>query len=375
MPHDNNASSNHSRKNQKMYNRCVRERDGDETAGWLHFRESLAKKKKGRREKRKASGAKAAVASGATAAGTKEAAASVASQPVGRFDGTQEKAVRLMLSMPGMPSDRQHLLNTSKMCNVANGSHEQQISHEQRIRAGLQKVYEQWDQPPVGNCGFGKFRSTKGGTLGAILTKLDLTQSELAVNDCGLPITLTPPLDYEQILKTTCGKTIISLTLCASQSLLRSRTGTLYVSCESYRSLYQRQSDASRGVVEPLSNILGTLGREQQTARWGVVLVLQIMEVKHLPRDIAKSIIRLLPRPGTVASMIAHPVCTCAICLPIQDIDWEFARDIASGREGWKKWHARHPEVYMPIDYLHMCSDKVVCCNSWTSTNRLFGRA
>ena len=375
MPHDNNASSNHSRKNRKMYNRCVKERDGDETAGWLHFRESLAKKKKGRREKRKASGAKAAVASGATAAGTKEAAASVASQPVGRFDGTQEKAVRLMLSMPGMPSDRQHLLNTSKMCNVANGSHEQQISHEQRIRAGLQKVYEQWDQPPVGNCGFGKFRSTKGGTLGAILTKLDLTQSELAVNDCGLPITLTPPLNYEQILKTTCGETIISLTLCASQSLLRSRTGTLYVSCESYRPLYQQHSDASRGVVEPLSNILGTLGREQQTARWGVVLVLQIMEVKHLPRDIAKSIIRLLPRPGTVASMIAHPVCTCAICLPIQDIDWEFARDIASGREGWKKWHARHPEVYMPIDYLHMCSDKVVCCNSWTSTNRLFGRA
>jgi hypothetical protein len=180
----------------------------------------------------------------------------------------------------------------------------------------LQKVYEQWDQPPVGNCGFGKFRSTKGGTLGAILTKLDLTQSELAVNDCGLPITLTPPLNYEQFLKTTCGETIISLTLCASQSLLRSRTGTLYVSCESYRPLYQRHSDASRGVVEPLSNILGTLGREQQTARWGVVLVLQIMEVKHLPRDIAKSIIRLLPRPGTVASMIAHPVCTCNICLP-----------------------------------------------------------
>ena len=53
MPHDNNASSNHSQKRQKMYNRCVRERGGDETAGWLHFRESLAKKRKGRREKRK----------------------------------------------------------------------------------------------------------------------------------------------------------------------------------------------------------------------------------------------------------------------------------------------------------------------------------
>ena len=54
MPHDNNASSNHSQKNQKMYNRCLRECGGDETAGFLHFRECLAKKKKARREKRKA---------------------------------------------------------------------------------------------------------------------------------------------------------------------------------------------------------------------------------------------------------------------------------------------------------------------------------
>ena len=53
MPHDNNASSNHSQKRQKMYNRCVRERGGDETAGWLHFRESLAKKRKEKRGKRK----------------------------------------------------------------------------------------------------------------------------------------------------------------------------------------------------------------------------------------------------------------------------------------------------------------------------------
>ena len=45
MPHDNNASSNHSQKNQKMYNRCLRECGGDETAGFLHFRECLAKKK------------------------------------------------------------------------------------------------------------------------------------------------------------------------------------------------------------------------------------------------------------------------------------------------------------------------------------------
>ena len=45
MPHDNNASTNHSQKNQKMYNRCLRECGGDETAGLLHFRECLAKKK------------------------------------------------------------------------------------------------------------------------------------------------------------------------------------------------------------------------------------------------------------------------------------------------------------------------------------------
>ena len=43
----------HSPKRQKMYNRCVRERDGNETAGWLHFRESLAKKRKEKRGKRK----------------------------------------------------------------------------------------------------------------------------------------------------------------------------------------------------------------------------------------------------------------------------------------------------------------------------------
>jgi hypothetical protein len=52
MPHDNNASTNHSQKNQKMYNRCLRECGGDETEGLLHFRESLAKKKKARRQRK-----------------------------------------------------------------------------------------------------------------------------------------------------------------------------------------------------------------------------------------------------------------------------------------------------------------------------------
>ena len=52
MPHDNNASTNHSQKNQKMYKRCLRECGGDETEGLLHFRESLAKKKKARRQRK-----------------------------------------------------------------------------------------------------------------------------------------------------------------------------------------------------------------------------------------------------------------------------------------------------------------------------------
>ena len=43
----------HSQKRQKMYNRCVRERGGDETAGWLHFRESLAEKRKGKRQRQR----------------------------------------------------------------------------------------------------------------------------------------------------------------------------------------------------------------------------------------------------------------------------------------------------------------------------------
>jgi len=60
MPHDNNASTTHSQKNQKMYNRCLRECDGDETTGLLHFRESLAKKKKARRERQRRRGGEAA---------------------------------------------------------------------------------------------------------------------------------------------------------------------------------------------------------------------------------------------------------------------------------------------------------------------------
>ena len=196
---------------------------------------------------------------------------------------------------------------------------------------------------------------------------LNLEYNCLAQINCWLPVTLTSRYSdgcHTGVdLKTKCGLTIKSLRLQVQQQLLRSPSGTLYVSAQLPRddswccghpsSTPGCNSCGAQGVVEPLSNILGTLGREQHTARWAVVLVLQIMEVRHLPRDIAKSIIRSLPRPGTVASMIAHPVCTCSVCLPIQDIDWELARDIASGREGWKKWHARHPEVHMPIDYLH----------------------
>ena len=310
-------------------------------------------------------------------------------------DAPQAKELRFILGMP----TEDHLLYASKIFNPVN------LNHVQLILASMNKVYKQWDFPPVGGLRIRRYKSKYDegrATLAGVVSSLGLSPSGLigitnslsleynclAQINFWLPVTLTSTYSggYQTgvILKTRCGLEINSCRLCIGEQLLRSPSGTLYVSsqipqdswcCDHPSSTPGCNSCGRQGAVEPLSNILGTLGREQRTARWAVVLVLQIMEVRHLPRDIAKSIIRLLPRPGTVASMIAHPVCTCAICLPIQDIDWEFARDIASGREGWKKWHARHPEVYMPIDYLHMCSDKVVCCNSWTSTNRLFGRA
>ena len=46
-------STNYSQKNRKMLARCLRERGGDETAGWLHFRESLAEKRKGKRQRQR----------------------------------------------------------------------------------------------------------------------------------------------------------------------------------------------------------------------------------------------------------------------------------------------------------------------------------
>ena len=44
-----------------------------------------------------------------------------------------------------------------------------------------------------------------------------------------------------------------------------------------------------------------------------------------------------------------------------KDINLEFARDVASGREGWKEWHARHPKV--SYDVL-CCADieLMLCC-------------
>ena len=91
------------------------------------------------------------------------------------------------------------------------------------------------------------------------------------------------------ILKTRCGLEINSCRLCIGEQLLRSPSGTLYVSsqipqdswcCGHPSSTPGCNSCGRQGVVEPLSNILGTLGREQRTARWAVVLVLQIMEVR-----------------------------------------------------------------------------------------------
>lgn len=124
-------------------------------------------------------------------------------------------------------------------------------------------------------------------------------------------------------LKTKCGSVIKSLKQ-VNQQLLTSPTSKLYVSSQSSPSSWRCldcgpsrpscRSCGTQGIVEPLSNILGTLGAEQHTARWRVVLVLKIMEVWDLVPDVARTIIRFFPRPGTMASMMAHPVCTCNVC-------------------------------------------------------------
>ena len=125
-------------------------------------------------------------------------------------------------------------------------------------------------------------------------------------------------------LITKCGRTIKSLGQ-VNQQLLTSPTGKLYVSSQSSPSSWccrdcgpsrpSCRSCGTQGIVEPLSNILGTLGAEQHTARWRVVLVLKMMEVRHLVPDVARTIIQFFPRPGTMASMMAHPVCTCDVCV------------------------------------------------------------
>ena len=125
-------------------------------------------------------------------------------------------------------------------------------------------------------------------------------------------------------LKTSCGRTIKDLGQ-VNQQLLTSPTGKLYVSSQSAPSSWccrdcgpsrpSCRSCGTQGIVEPLSNILGTLGAEQHTARWRVVLVLKMMEVRHLVPDVTRTIIQFFPRPGTMASMMAHPVCTCDVCV------------------------------------------------------------
>ena len=123
-------------------------------------------------------------------------------------------------------------------------------------------------------------------------------------------------------LKTKCGRRI-GRHKAQEHRLLRSPTGILYVAsrspqnswcCGHASSTPSCSSCGAQGIVEPLSNILGTLGREQLTARWRVVLFLKIMEAKNLAPDIAESIFRFIPRPGTVASMMMHPVCKCNDC-------------------------------------------------------------
>ena len=232
----------------------------------------------------------------------------------------QGKELRLMFGMPS----RDNLL---RMLHITN------FNQLQLVLTGVDTVYSKWGSPPVGGIQIRRWQGAyhvgraNSEEQERVVTTMKLTP-HCAIPGGWLPhfTSVTTDNIYDGGYKTgvslytNCGD-VKQPHHSTSHQLLRSKLGVLYVSSVNCRSSYSCgcgdqgcKNCGEQGALEPLSYILGTLGEEQRTARWRVVLIQQIVQTNNLPLDIAKCVFNYMPRPGTLESMQAHPVCKCPVC-------------------------------------------------------------